>query len=161
MKEEEPWLRTGLLPTLLGVARQNRSRQVDRVRIFEVSRVFRPQGPGELPEEPLQVAALVTAGDAPGLWEARKVPPLFFEARGIAERLLIALGYDATFRRSAPPTLHPAAAVEIEVGGNVVGTLGEIHPEVAARIESLESEVQSLKTTPAAAAKALLEAFRN
>ena len=35
------------------------------------------------------------------------------------------------------------------------------HPKVAAQIESLEREVQSLKITPAAAAKALLEAFRS
>jgi LAO/AO transport system kinase len=35
------------------------------------------------------------------------------------------------------------------------------HPQVAAQIESLEREVQNLEITPAAAAKALLEAFRS
>jgi LAO/AO transport system kinase len=35
------------------------------------------------------------------------------------------------------------------------------HPAVAAQIESLEREVQDLQATPAAAARALLEAFRS
>ena len=35
------------------------------------------------------------------------------------------------------------------------------HPEVARRIPALEREVQAQKTTPAAAARALLEAFRS
>jgi len=34
------------------------------------------------------------------------------------------------------------------------------HPAVAARIEAVESDVAKLKTTPAAAARALLDAFR-
>ncbi|HXH28060.1 MAG TPA: methylmalonyl Co-A mutase-associated GTPase MeaB, partial [Candidatus Polarisedimenticolia bacterium] len=35
------------------------------------------------------------------------------------------------------------------------------HPEVAARIASLEREVEDSKTTPARAARSLLEAFRS
>jgi hypothetical protein len=35
------------------------------------------------------------------------------------------------------------------------------HPEVAARIETLEREVEGLKTTPARAARILLESFRS
>jgi LAO/AO transport system kinase len=35
------------------------------------------------------------------------------------------------------------------------------HPEVAARIGALEADVQALRTTPARAARALLDAFRS
>ena len=35
------------------------------------------------------------------------------------------------------------------------------HPAVAARIPALEQEVEAQKTTPAAAARALLDAFRS
>jgi hypothetical protein len=34
------------------------------------------------------------------------------------------------------------------------------HPAVAGRIEAVERDVEQLKTTPAAAARALLDAFR-
>ena len=43
------------------------------------------------------------------------------------------------------------------------GLLGAFrdHPAVAALVETAERDVESLKTTPAAAARALLEAFRS
>jgi phenylalanyl-tRNA synthetase beta chain len=133
IKEEEPLLRSSLLPSLLRVARQNLSRQAERVRIFEVSRVFLSQGDGELPREPLQAAALIAEPERSGLWEAAGGPALFFRAKGIAENLLNQLGYVASLDRGpAPPQLHPGAAVAIEVGGTVIGAVGELHPDVAA-----------------------------
>jgi len=63
ISEEESRLRSTLVPSLLRLVRQNRNRQVDEVRVFEVCRVFRPQGDDGLPDEPHQVAAAIT-GDA-------------------------------------------------------------------------------------------------
>lgn len=135
IKEEEPRLRTSLVATLLGLARQNLARQAERVRIFEVSRVFLPRPEADLPEERLQAAALL-AGEGPeGLW-AGAPAPFFFQAAGVAERLLIQLGYVAVLQREdTPPYLHPGASAAIEVGGQVIGAVGELHPEVAAYFE--------------------------
>jgi phenylalanyl-tRNA synthetase beta chain len=121
--------------TLLGLARQNLARQAERVRIFEVSRVFLPRPEADLPEERLQAAALL-AGEAPeGLWAGAQAP-FFFQAAGVAERLLIQLGYVAVLQREGtPPYLHPGASAAIEVGGQVIGAVGELHPEVAAYFE--------------------------
>jgi phenylalanyl-tRNA synthetase beta chain len=131
ISDEEPLLRTTLLPSLLRLVRQNRNRQVDRVRLFELSRVFRP-GAGEgLPDEPPCAAAVLTAGEERQLWETPA--PLFFQAKGVVERLLFQLGYVAWLRReAAAPNLHPGAAAAIEVGGRGVGMVGELHPAVAA-----------------------------
>jgi len=135
IKDDEPRLRPLLLPTLLRLVRQNLARQVDRVAIFEVSRVFLPQGPGELPREPLQAVALLTADAAPRLWGSAPAP-LFFTARGVAERLLNLLGYPPSLRREGSPGyLHPGAAATIWAGGEMVGAVGELHPEVRARYE--------------------------
>jgi phenylalanyl-tRNA synthetase beta chain len=135
IKEEEPLLRSFLLPTLLRLGRQNLSRQAERVRIFEVSRVFRPRGGASLPEEPVEAAGLLADGGGSRLWEGPP-PPLFFQARGIAERLLNALGYAPTLRADGtPPYLHPGASAAITVGGRLVGAVGEIHPEVARSFE--------------------------
>jgi phenylalanyl-tRNA synthetase beta chain len=135
IREEEPLLRNLILPTLLRVARQNLARQVERVRIFELSRVFLPRGEGQLPEEPLEIAGLLADGGERRLWQGDPPPP-FFQARGIAEKLLRALGYACTLQREgAPPYLHPGASAAIQVGGRVIGAVGEIHPEVAQRCE--------------------------
>jgi len=154
IKEEEPRLRPLLLPTLLRLARQNFDRQVERVRIFEVSRVFRPTGAGQLPREPLQAAALLADGGARQLWRAAR-PPLFYEARGVAERLVNQLGYVAVLQRQgSPPYLHPGAAAAILTGGRVIGAVGEIHPEVAATFgidvpcAALEVDLSALAAIP-------------
>ncbi len=136
IQEGESQLRTTLLPSLLRVAKQNLRRQVDAVRVFEVTRVFLPQGDdaSELPREALSATALLTAQGAQRLWAAPEPPPIFFEARGIAERLLSALGYVACLRRGgSAPYLHPGAAAELSAQGHVVGVVGELHPEVASR----------------------------
>ena len=134
IKEEEPLLRSLLLPTLLRVARQNLARQAERVAIFEVSRVFLPQGGSELPREPVEAAALLVDAGQRGLWQEKQAP-LYFQAAGVAERLLSALGYLPTLREGTAPYLHPGASAAIMVGGRVIGAVGEIHPEVARHFE--------------------------
>ena len=144
IKEEEPLMRTALLPSLLRAAKLNLSRQAEGTRIFEVSRVFVPQGPGELPVEPLEAAAVWLDNPAPGLW-AGSPAPLFFQVKGVAERLLNLLGYEALLQREGVPAyLHPGAAATLWVGGTVVGAVGELHPEVCSHFE-LDTEAVALE----------------
>jgi phenylalanyl-tRNA synthetase beta chain len=130
---ESEWaMRTSLLPSLLRLARANRNHQVDRVRIFEVARSYLSRAGDELPTERLWLAALVTRGEEPRLWESREPAPLFFELKGVAERLLDRVRVDATLSVPATePYLHPGASCEVRVGKERLGCLGEVHPEVA------------------------------
>jgi phenylalanyl-tRNA synthetase beta chain len=137
IREEEPLLRTTLLPSILRLVQQNRSRQVGRIEVFELARLFRVDGApsrwgADLPEESLSLAAAIAEREDRGLWEAPTLVPLFFKLKGIAKKLLNQLGYVAWFpSASLPPYLHPGAAAAIEVGGVVVGSVGELHPDVA------------------------------
>ncbi len=141
VSEEDSRLRSTLLPSLLRATRQNLARRVERVRLFEVSRVFLAGSSQEgsdpaLPDEPLRLLAVVTQGERASLWEPREPVPLFFEAKGLAEQLLRELGYTTWFRSgSGEPYLHPGAASDIGVGETVLGSVGELHPEVAAAFE--------------------------
>jgi phenylalanyl-tRNA synthetase beta chain len=135
IQAERPWLRTELVASVLRAARGNRARQVDALRCFEVARVFRAGAAGDLPEEPMEAVALLAPGAAPDLW-AKERPPVFFEAKGLAERLLGELGVSARFRGGAvEPFVHPGAAGEFLVGRRRALVVGELHPEVAARFE--------------------------
>jgi len=99
-----------------------------------VSRTFIPVGKGELPHEPLWATAILVAPEERRLWESPV--PIFFEVRGIAERLLFMAGYVASFQCDGlPPYLHPGASAVLEVGGRRVGTVGELHPEVSTGFE--------------------------
>jgi len=138
IQEEESVLRTTLLPSLLRVTRQNLSRQADRTAVFEVTRCFVPQGDDgqKLPREPLCATAVITAGSDRPLWGPAEPAPIFFEAKGIAERLLSAVGYVACLRSGgSTPYLHPGARADLAVKGSIVGAVGELHPNVASRFE--------------------------
>jgi len=135
LTDEESRLRTTLVPSLLGVARANRARQHDRVRAFEVGRVFAPGANGGLPRETVQMAGVLVRGE-PGLWDARQPAPLYYEAKGAVEAALERLGFAARFdAEAAQPFLHPGASAAIAVERRVVGFVGELHPETAARFE--------------------------
>jgi phenylalanyl-tRNA synthetase beta chain len=89
---------------------------------------------GELPREPLQAAVLITAAEA-GVWD-RAETPVFFQAKGVAERLLADLAKPALFAAGeCEPFLHPAASGTFSVAGRPVLRVGELHPACAAAFE--------------------------
>jgi phenylalanyl-tRNA synthetase beta chain len=130
--EDERLLRTSLVPSLLGVVRQNLARQRPEVRAFEVGRVFqRSEGP--LPEERVELA-LALAGRAEGVWDGEVSP--FFEVKGVAERLLAGFGSAPRWKADAEePFLHPGASARAVFSKQVVAVVGELHPELALRAE--------------------------
>jgi phenylalanyl-tRNA synthetase beta chain len=147
-------LRTTLVPSLLRAAQANLRRQVERLRLFEVSRVFLAREASDLPEEPLQAVAVVSDAGGPSLWESTEVP-VFFRAKGVGERLLADLGHSWTFRAgTSEPYLHPGAAGEFCVGEASIAAVGELHPETAARFEIeaptavLEVDLEALGRIP-------------
>lgn len=137
--EDQSRLRSTLVPALLRAARANLSHKVDRVQIFEVARVYFSDGRAAeegLADEPLRLVAVLTRGERASLWEPREPAPLFFEAKGVAQRLLEALGREAWLRAgAAEPYLHPAVANEIVTQKGVVGSVGELHPDAARAFE--------------------------
>ena len=127
-------LRTQLAGAVLRAARTNLARQAGTLRIFELGRVFAPNAAGELPDEPLQAALLITASE-PSLWD-RGETPVFFQVKGVAERLLADLGKPAKFTPGeCEPFLHPSVSGTFLVNGRPVVRLGELHPAVAAAFE--------------------------
>jgi phenylalanyl-tRNA synthetase beta chain len=134
IQAERPWLRTQLVSSLLRSAQANRTRQVDELRCFEIARVFRAGAAGALPDEPIEAVALLAPGP-PSLWR-REPPPVFFEAKGVAERVLADCALEARFRGGeVEPFLHPGASGEFRLGRRRVAAVGELHPELAARFE--------------------------
>ncbi|MGE5554172.1 MAG: phenylalanine--tRNA ligase subunit beta [Betaproteobacteria bacterium] len=140
LSEAQAVLRTSLLPSLGEVLRRNLSRRLTEVRIFEVGSVFWPQGQGELPQEPRLVAGLLTGEIGGGEWWSARRTADFFDAKGVAEALLIALGIARyEFRRTtAWAGLHPGRSAELLVEGEPAGFVGELHPEVQAALEAPE-----------------------
>jgi phenylalanyl-tRNA synthetase beta chain len=125
-------LRTTLLGSLLDVAAHNRARGASTLRLFEAGAVYLPNGDASLPREPYHVGAVLTGSARPASWREGAPPGVdFFAAKGALAGLLDTLRVPWTVARHAEPFLHPGRSARIEVGGEPVGWVGEIHPLVA------------------------------
>lgn len=120
-------MRTTLLPSLLEVASENRERESE-IRLFEVANVYYPKAPGwkDLPEEQLELSALFYGMKEP--WRA---------AKGYVEHVLREMGItDISWRRlSSDAFWHPGRTVQAFVKGDLVATVGEVSPKIAANFK--------------------------
>jgi phenylalanyl-tRNA synthetase beta chain len=143
MSEDMSVLRTTLLGSLLDVARRNRSRGMQDVRLFEIGDIFldRPRS-GEptaaearsepLPEERPHVAALLAGAMRPPSWREPEPPQAdFYAVKAVLAALLDTLRVPWSVERGSEPFLHPGRTARVLVGGEPAGWLGELHPAVA------------------------------
>ncbi|AWH19659.1 phenylalanine--tRNA ligase subunit beta [Stenotrophomonas sp. ZAC14D2_NAIMI4_7] len=131
-------MRPALLPGLVATLGRNAARQLARVRLFEVGRVFAQQdgetSPGESRPAPLETPRVAAAvcGDAQAVqWglPTRKVD--FHDLKGDLESLAAASGAVLEFRPSQRPFGHPVRSAEIHRDGVAIGWIGQIHPRLA------------------------------
>lgn len=139
-------MRPSLLPGLVATLGRNAARQLGRVRLFELGRVFAQQaGDGQpAPLETPRVAAAV-CGDAQAVqWglPTRKVD--FHDLKGDLESLAAASGAQLEFRPSARAYGHPARSAEVFRDGVSIGWIGQIHPRLAKAME-IEADVYAFE----------------
>lgn len=127
-------MRPTLLPSVLKIAAEN-LKYSERVAIFETARTYQPRGLDELPDERRAVVIVMAGKREPfGVYHTESAEFDFFDVKGAVETLLGRLGArDVTFTPVEHPSLHPQRAAAVERGGVQIGTLGELHPRVAAR----------------------------
>ena len=122
LRSDEACLRPCLVPSLLQVKRNNQDHGVATVRIFELGRVYLSRsGDARLPDEKTCLALLADEG--------------FHHLKGVAEAVFDQLGLAG--RCSIEPFGHDllsaGAAAAWRLGQRVVGYVGEIADEAAAR----------------------------
>lgn len=127
-------MRSTLIGSLVEVLRTNLARKADRVRLFEVGRVFRrdasvvdsDQTVGGF-DQPVKVAGLAY-GPAEALqWGVASRNVDFFDVKGDVEALLAPR--QARFEAVEHPAFHPGRCARVVVDGRDVGVIGELHPK--------------------------------
>jgi phenylalanyl-tRNA synthetase beta chain len=120
-------LRSSLLPCLAEAARKNGGRDL---HLFEIGRVFFHQGSRK---EERNIAFLSTGALANGHWVKNEAPSAdFFSLKGVLEEVLAAAHVEGVFGQSSDPRMHPTRQAVVTAGGETVGVIGQIHPDVAA-----------------------------
>ncbi len=127
-------MRSSLMGSLLQVLRHNLDRKAERVRVFELGRVFLRDASVVTTDstvrgihQPMRVAGLAY-GAVDGLQWGRKgsVAADFFDLKGDVQALLAPL--QAQFQTATHPALHPGRCASVWLEGQQVGVLGELHP---------------------------------
>jgi len=126
-------MRSSLMGSLIHVLRYNLARKASRVRVFEIGRVFMRDASvvdGEITvaglHQPMRLGGLVY-GSADALqWGAKERAVDFFDAKGDIEALFAPRRL--AFVANTHPALHPGRSARIEIDGQPVGHVGELHP---------------------------------
>lgn len=137
LTEDQGVMRTTLLPNLLQVIQYNFNRQVNNHFIFELGKVFYPQGgKNELPLEK-NMLALAVSGRVPEFdWQTSPRPVDFYYLKGIMEALLKKLGIkEYKWKAEELPLLHPTRGAELFINGKKAGFLGALHPALKEKFE--------------------------
>ncbi len=132
LSEEQSVMRTILLPGLIEVLSRNYSRQVRDGAIFEIGRIFYPQAEGHIPDERPVLSGAVM-GSSSASWNRKPFEMDFYYLKGVLEKLFRNLGTGEIEFRSdtAHTSFHPGRTASLEAGGERLGILGELHPDVA------------------------------
>jgi phenylalanyl-tRNA synthetase beta chain len=128
---EEPLLRTSLLPGLLEAASRNLQRGAASVALFEIGHVF---GLADPVDEREHVAFVLAGRVGDGLYGGDR-PFDVLDAKGIAETVLRGVGVGWNLEPGAERPFHPGRSGIMRVRDRSVGTLGELHPAEARRLD--------------------------
>ncbi len=126
-------MRSSLIGSLLQVVKFNADRKAERVRVFELGRVFKRdasvQGSDTTVEgfdQPMRVAGMAWGPEQPLGWQGKARHVDFFDVKGDVEALLAPR--KAEFVAAEHPALHPGRSAQVVLDGVVIGHVGELHP---------------------------------
>ncbi|WP_438970905.1 phenylalanine--tRNA ligase subunit beta [Methylophaga sp.] len=121
-------MRTTLWPGLVQALAYNANRQHERVRLFEVGRVFK--GDLENIEQHRQIGGLIYGNRYPEQWSQKQREVDFFDAKADVEALLSIAGGEIHFEADIHPALHPGQTARVYKNAKAIGWLGAIHPKL-------------------------------
>ncbi|MFZ3220827.1 MAG: phenylalanine--tRNA ligase subunit beta [Rhodoferax sp.] len=139
-------MRSSLLGSLLQVLKFNQARKAQRVRVFELGRVFLRDASVQSTHstvegfhQPMRIAALAS-GTADALQWGRKEQAVdFFDVKGDVQALLAPL--PVTFAPGNHSAMHPGRCAQVLLQGRVIGFVGELHPKWRQQFDLVQAPV--------------------
>lgn len=152
-------MRTSLWPGLIQALVYNLNRQHERVRLFEVGRIF--NGTKDAVVQHRQIGGVLCGSRYAEQWSEKQRPVDFFDAKADVEALLAVGGEDnIRFVAEPHPALHPGQSARIYKGEQAIGWIGAIHPRLNKPLD-LKTRVYVFELALSAVLKAQVPAFES
>jgi phenylalanyl-tRNA synthetase beta chain len=126
-------MRSSLIGSLLQVVKFNADRKADRVRVFELGRVFLRNASVQSSDttvegfdQPMHVAGMAWGPVEPLGWQGKARNVDFYDIKSDVEKLLAPR--QAEFVVAEHPAMHPGRSAQVLLGGVLIGHVGELHP---------------------------------
>lgn len=133
LSEDHEYLRLSLIPELLNRLSYNVARKQTDVALYELGSVFLTEEETltKQPKEHRRLAGAITGKWVNHPWQQDVKLVDFYVVKGIVEGLFRYLNVRETYEPAQIEGMHPGRCATISVNGEVVGFLGEIHPQLA------------------------------
>ena len=150
MTVERSALRQNIISGMLDTVAYNVNRKNSNLAIYEIGKIFHQTGDvqTDLPQE-VEIFAFALSGlVAEKDFQTKAVPVDFFYAKGIVEALAdkLNLSFDFVAEKDLD-SMHPGRTAAILLNGEVVGFVGQLHPQTAKDYGIPETYVAELNLT--------------
>jgi phenylalanyl-tRNA synthetase beta chain len=128
-------MRSSLIAGLVGALRFNLNRKQARVRLFEVGACF-AKAKGEYVQSQ-RLSGIAYGETQPEQWGAAAKPVDFYDVKADIEALFAPCRVN--FVAAPHPALHPGRSARIECFGQMIGWIGELHPQWQQRYDMAQA----------------------
>ncbi|MEG0314057.1 MAG: phenylalanine--tRNA ligase subunit beta [Erysipelotrichaceae bacterium] len=143
MSEERKYVRTSILPSLLGSVAYNQARNNKDVALYEISNVYEQNKCEE------RIAMVISGSLQKNRWQKIDLEADFYMMKGFVENILLELGFSGSrviIKENTEDTnmFHPYKSACVYLGKTLVGIFGNIHPAMAKRYSLSDCVIMEL-----------------
>lgn len=125
MSIDKSVVRTTLLPSLINVYTYNKTRKVEDIMLYEISKTYDKNY-----NEDIKISILMKGNYITNKWQNNKIKTDFYVIKGIIENLLDYAGFKNRydFEIDNIPNMHPGMSARIILDREPLGIIGRVHP---------------------------------
>lgn len=125
MSIDKSVVRTTLIPSLINVYTYNKTRKVEDIMLYEISKTY-----DKTYNEDIKISILMKGNYIINKWQGNKIKTDFYVIKGLIENLLDYAGFKNRyeFQVDSIPNMHPGMSARILLDREPIGIIGRVHP---------------------------------
>jgi phenylalanyl-tRNA synthetase beta chain len=140
INEDFAFIRTSSLPLMVKNVLNNINHGIKDIAIFEITKVFRDNGEGKLPEEKTVLGVMLTGREILKGWDSIEKSYDYYSLKKIVEHIFSLIYKDSTlsFVQKEYGFFHPMISSDFFINKAKMGIAGKIHPSIVESLDILQ-----------------------